>query len=71
MKDNEKYWEAPVVKTYSDEAKDLIALYDRAPGSSGPYCNPGGLSAVLQELSGRLECPELLRLAVFLQGHTA
>jgi hypothetical protein len=40
-------------------AQKLVSLYDQTPGSSGPYCCPEGVAAILDEIAARHERSDL------------
>jgi hypothetical protein len=42
---------AKITPSLSPAAQQLVYIYDQAPGSSGPFCNPAGLAAVLDYLA--------------------
>ena len=37
--------------TLEPEAQRLVEIYDQTPGSSGPYCLPEGVAAILDEIA--------------------
>jgi hypothetical protein len=51
---------AKTTPTLHPDAQRLVDIYDQTPGSSGPYCNPAGLAAALDELV--IQASELLEL---------
>jgi hypothetical protein len=62
-------FKSKVTPSLSPEAQRLVDIYDRTPGSSGPYCNPAGLAAVLIYAAGECEWrTELLKLGTQLRG---
>jgi hypothetical protein len=49
-------------------AQELIRIYDQVPGSSGPYCNPPSLAAVLREIGNTANIPQLITFSDLLSG---
>jgi hypothetical protein len=53
-------------KTYPElpaYAASLVEAYNAVPGSSGPYCNPDSLAAILDKLARDLSLVELAEVA--------
>jgi hypothetical protein len=62
---------AKITPTLTPEAQRLVDVYDQTPGSSGPYCNPAGLAAVLEVLQAASSgYDDLLPLARELRGES-
>jgi len=57
-----------ITPTLNAEARELVQAYDAAVGSSGPYCNPGSLAAVLDRVALLEDLPRLRELADSLRG---
>ena len=45
--------------TLGPEATRVVQIYDQTPGSSGPYCCPEAVAAILDEIAARHERSDL------------
>jgi hypothetical protein len=62
---------ARVRPTLGPTARDIVAAYERTPGSTGPGCCPEALAAVIDLVAyryGALSEPDLHHLADLLRG---
>lgn len=44
------HFQAKQTRILTELGKDLVDVYNNAPGSSGPYANPASLQAVIDRL---------------------